>query len=244
MILAGWECCDKWESWAKTGGEPWNDADEKVAAASMASEARLLRNHPSVIGFLIGSDNAPPPALSKLYVDTLHAEDWPMPIISAAVPAGHARDRPFRHEDGRALLVDSSVVLVCRQAGWRLRVRLRSQRGRLHPAAGRPDPHARRRRSWRRCGKIPRLGSSTRRPRGRYSRRSSLSTSRSPSATARPGASTTTSPRRSSTTTTTSERNSRRSTRTRLRRSPRPASSTGCSTTPGPRCTGICTTIS
>ena len=26
----------------------------------MASEARLLRNHPSVIGFLIGSDNAPP----------------------------------------------------------------------------------------------------------------------------------------------------------------------------------------
>ncbi len=47
---------------------------EKVAAASMASEARLLRNHPSVIGFLIGSDNAPPPAISKMYVDTLHAE--------------------------------------------------------------------------------------------------------------------------------------------------------------------------
>ena len=73
MILAGWECCDKWESWAKTGGEPWDAADEKVAAASMASEARLLRNHPSVIGFLIGSDNAPPAAISKMYVDTLHA---------------------------------------------------------------------------------------------------------------------------------------------------------------------------
>jgi exo-1,4-beta-D-glucosaminidase len=85
MILAGWECCDKWESWAKTGGEPWDASDEKVAAASMASEARLLRNHPSVIGFLIGSDNAPPPALSKRYVDTLHAEDWPLPIIAAAV---------------------------------------------------------------------------------------------------------------------------------------------------------------
>src|SRR5579872_2715525 len=37
MILAGWECCDKWESWAKTGGEPWDSTDEKVAAASMAS---------------------------------------------------------------------------------------------------------------------------------------------------------------------------------------------------------------
>ena len=86
MILAGWECCDKWESWAKTGGAPWDASDEKVAAASMASEARLLRNHPSVIGFLIGSDNAPPAAISKIYVDTLRAENWPLPIIAAAVP--------------------------------------------------------------------------------------------------------------------------------------------------------------
>ena len=84
MILAGWECCDKWESAARTGGEPWDAADDKVAAASMASEARLLRNHPSVIGFLIGSDNAPPAAIARMYVDTLRAENWPMPIIAAA----------------------------------------------------------------------------------------------------------------------------------------------------------------
>jgi exo-1,4-beta-D-glucosaminidase len=94
MILAGWECCDKWESWAKTGGAPWNAADEKVAQASMASEARLLRNHPSVIGFLIGSDNAPPPAISKTYVDTLRAEDWPLPIIAAAVDQATAETGP------------------------------------------------------------------------------------------------------------------------------------------------------
>jgi exo-1,4-beta-D-glucosaminidase len=94
MILAGWECCDKWESWAKTGGEPWDASDEKVAAASMASEARLLRNHPSVIGFLIGSDNAPPPAISKMYVDTLHAEDWSLPIIAAAADQGTAETGP------------------------------------------------------------------------------------------------------------------------------------------------------
>jgi exo-1,4-beta-D-glucosaminidase len=94
MILAGWECCDKWESWAKTGGKPWDAADEKVAAASMASEARLLRNHPSVIGFLIGSDNAPPAAISKTYVDTLRAEDWPLPIIAAAVPQATAETGP------------------------------------------------------------------------------------------------------------------------------------------------------
>ena len=94
MILAGWECCDKWESWAKTGGKPWDASDEKVAQASMASEARLLRNHPSVIGFLIGSDNAPPAAISKMYVDTLHAEGWPLPIIAAAVDGATSETGP------------------------------------------------------------------------------------------------------------------------------------------------------
>jgi exo-1,4-beta-D-glucosaminidase len=94
MILAGWECCDKWESWAKTGGEPWDTSDEKVAAASMASEAHLLRNHPSVIGFLIGSDNAPPAAISKMYVDTLHAEGWSLPIIAAAADGATAETGP------------------------------------------------------------------------------------------------------------------------------------------------------
>jgi exo-1,4-beta-D-glucosaminidase len=103
MVLAGWECCDKWESWAKTGGQPWDDADRKMAAASMASEALLLRNHPSVIGFLIGSDNAPPPAVAKIYVDALHAADWPLPIVAAAAkgataetgPSGMKMDGPY-----------------------------------------------------------------------------------------------------------------------------------------------------
>ena len=94
LILAGWECCDKWESAAKTGGAPWNAADEKVAADSMASEARLLRNHPSVIGFLIGSDNAPPPAIAKMYVATLRAADWPLPIVSAASDQATAETGP------------------------------------------------------------------------------------------------------------------------------------------------------
>jgi len=94
LILAGWECCDKWESAAKTGGAPWSAADMKVAEDSMASEARLLRNHPSVIGFLIGSDNAPPPPIAKMYFDTLHTADWPLPIISAAVPKGTAEVGP------------------------------------------------------------------------------------------------------------------------------------------------------
>jgi exo-1,4-beta-D-glucosaminidase len=107
MILPGWECCDKWEAWARTGGKPWDAVDEKVAAASMASEARLLRNHPSVIGFLIGSDNAPPPAVARMYLDTLHAANWPLPIIASAtggslpsdmqmdVPSGMKMEGPY-----------------------------------------------------------------------------------------------------------------------------------------------------
>jgi exo-1,4-beta-D-glucosaminidase len=94
MVLAGWECCDKWESAAKTGGAPWDASDRKVAQASMASEARLLRNHPSVIGFLIGSDNAPPPALATMYVDTLKAADWTAPIIASAVAQSTAETGP------------------------------------------------------------------------------------------------------------------------------------------------------
>ncbi len=94
MILAGWECCDKWESAAQTGGAPWHAADVKVAADSMASEARLLRNHPSVIGFLIGSDNAPPPPIAAMYVDTLRAANWPLPIIAAAADRATAQTGP------------------------------------------------------------------------------------------------------------------------------------------------------
>ncbi|HEV7123535.1 MAG TPA: glycoside hydrolase family 2 TIM barrel-domain containing protein [Rhodanobacter sp.] len=84
MILAGWECCDKWEAWAKTGGEPWDAHDLQVAHSSMASEAKLLRNHPSVIAFLIGSDNAPPPDVANSYVSALKDAGWPDAIISAA----------------------------------------------------------------------------------------------------------------------------------------------------------------
>lgn len=94
MILPGWECCDKWEAWAGTGGEPWSDADKRIARESMLSEARALRNHPSVIGFLIGSDVAPPPDIAKIYTDALHAADWPDPIVSAASARTTGPSRP------------------------------------------------------------------------------------------------------------------------------------------------------
>ncbi|MFD9561055.1 sugar-binding domain-containing protein [Streptomyces sp. NPDC059994] len=86
LTLPGWECCDKWEGQVN-GSEPgdkWTAADYPVAKASMAAEAARLRDHPSVISFLIGSDFAPDKTIEKNYVDALRAADWQTPIVAAA----------------------------------------------------------------------------------------------------------------------------------------------------------------
>jgi exo-1,4-beta-D-glucosaminidase len=79
LTLPGWECCDKWQSL-----DDWTAADHAVAKASMAAEAARLRDHPSVISFLIGSDEAPTKQVEQEYVDALTAADWPDPIVPAA----------------------------------------------------------------------------------------------------------------------------------------------------------------
>ncbi|MER6030101.1 sugar-binding domain-containing protein [Streptomyces sp. NPDC001851] len=87
LTLPGWECCDKWEGQVNGSGEsgdPWTAADYPVAKASMAAEAARLRDHPSVISFLIGSDFAPDARIEKTYLDALKAADWPVPVVSAA----------------------------------------------------------------------------------------------------------------------------------------------------------------
>ncbi|NUP42774.1 MAG: exo-beta-D-glucosaminidase [Streptomyces sp.] len=86
LTLPGWECCDKWEGQVN-GSEPgdkWSAADYPVAKASMAAEAARLRDHPSVISFLIGSDFAPDATIEKNYLDALKAADWPVPVVAAA----------------------------------------------------------------------------------------------------------------------------------------------------------------
>ncbi|WP_064741654.1 glycosyl hydrolase 2 galactose-binding domain-containing protein [Hamadaea tsunoensis] len=86
LVLPGWECCDKWEG-DVNGSEPgdtWAAADRTIAQASMKSEAVRLRDHPSVISFLIGSDFAPQGTIESNYVAALNAADWSTPIVSAA----------------------------------------------------------------------------------------------------------------------------------------------------------------
>ncbi|KAF1928302.1 glycoside hydrolase family 2 protein [Didymella exigua CBS 183.55] len=93
MLLPGWECCDKWEAWAyneEKSGEEWNDEDYDTAAKSMAHEANMMQNHPSVLGFLIGSDYWPDNRATDLYVNTLGGYNWTTPIIASASQNGYS----------------------------------------------------------------------------------------------------------------------------------------------------------
>ncbi|MET9364481.1 exo-beta-D-glucosaminidase [Streptomyces sp. NPDC006632] len=86
LTLPGWECCDKWEAQVNhvDTGEQWTSADRVTARASMASEAARLRDHPSVLSFLVGSDYPPDLRTEKDYLDVLRAADWRTPVVPAA----------------------------------------------------------------------------------------------------------------------------------------------------------------
>ncbi|KAH0562830.1 hypothetical protein GP486_002545 [Trichoglossum hirsutum] len=92
MVLAGWECCDKWEGWTyndEADGEKWKDADYSVANVSMTHEAAMMQSHPSMLAFLIGSDFWPDDRATKIYVDALNRMDWTNPIIASAAKRGY-----------------------------------------------------------------------------------------------------------------------------------------------------------
>jgi exo-1,4-beta-D-glucosaminidase len=82
LVMAGWTCCDAWELWDK-----WTPDTRKIAAASMADQARRLRNHPSVFVWVYGSDNPPPADVEKMYLGILHDAEWPNPSVSSASAA-------------------------------------------------------------------------------------------------------------------------------------------------------------
>lgn len=92
MIMAGWECCDKWEGWFyndEGSGEKWNAADYAIANASMRHEAELMQHHPSMLTFLVGSDFWPDDRATRIYVDALKAFNWDVPIIASASQRGY-----------------------------------------------------------------------------------------------------------------------------------------------------------
>jgi len=88
LIMAGWCCCSHWEHWQHNDeykeGPTWDKEDYEIAARSQADQIRRLRNHPSLLVWLNGSDNPPPADVEQMYIDILRKYQWPNPFISSA----------------------------------------------------------------------------------------------------------------------------------------------------------------
>jgi exo-1,4-beta-D-glucosaminidase len=79
LVLAGWCCCDYWEKWTE-----WSTDDIGIAAASLQSQMLRLRSHPSLLGWMYGSDNPPPAEVERRYREVIAKTQWPVPVISSA----------------------------------------------------------------------------------------------------------------------------------------------------------------
>lgn len=79
MVMAGWCCCDAWEHWSE-----WTPEELPIAQASLRDQIYRLRPHPSLLVWLNGSDNPPPPQVEQAYLDIEKQLLWPNPVISSA----------------------------------------------------------------------------------------------------------------------------------------------------------------
>ncbi|MFN7998250.1 MAG: hypothetical protein U0Q18_31805 [Bryobacteraceae bacterium] len=79
MLLPGWCCCDHWERW-----KDWDEEDHVISAESLRDQIRVFRMHPSVISWLHGDDNPPPPDVEKVYTGILMENHWPNPYQTSA----------------------------------------------------------------------------------------------------------------------------------------------------------------
>ena len=82
LLMPGWCCCDQWEQWKK-----WDAEDHRVAPASLESQLLRLRNHPSVMVWLNGSDFPPPADVEQKYLDVARQCRWQKPLLSNATDA-------------------------------------------------------------------------------------------------------------------------------------------------------------
>ena len=79
LVMAGWCCCDFWERWPK-----WQPQDFEIAKQSLRDQIYRLRSHPSLVMWLNGSDNPPPPDVEQMYLDIERELFWPNPVVSSA----------------------------------------------------------------------------------------------------------------------------------------------------------------
>jgi exo-1,4-beta-D-glucosaminidase len=79
LVMAGWCCCDFWERWPR-----WKPQDFEIARQSLRDQIYGLRSHPSLVMWLNGSDNPPPPDVEQMYLDVEKQLLWPNPVVSSA----------------------------------------------------------------------------------------------------------------------------------------------------------------
>ncbi|KAI0972788.1 family 2 glycoside hydrolase [Xylaria arbuscula] len=108
MILPGWECCDKWEAWPYNDNLEvnaiWTEKDYAIANASIQHETLMQQNHPSILGFMVGSDFWPDDRSANIYYSAIKGAGWEIPIIASAGkrnypafigPSGMKEDGPY-----------------------------------------------------------------------------------------------------------------------------------------------------
>jgi exo-1,4-beta-D-glucosaminidase len=79
LVMAGWCCCDFWEHWGN-----WKDEDFEIAKASLRDQMYRMRGHASMLAWLNGSDNPPPPDVEEMYLKVESELGWPNPVVSSA----------------------------------------------------------------------------------------------------------------------------------------------------------------
>jgi len=79
LVMLGWCCCDQWEHW-----KDWTQENLTVATASLRSQLLRLRQHPSLLVWLNGSDNPPPADVERAYLQVESETHWPNPVLSSA----------------------------------------------------------------------------------------------------------------------------------------------------------------
>ncbi|MFZ0285040.1 MAG: sugar-binding domain-containing protein [Terriglobales bacterium] len=79
LVIAGWVCCSHWEHWAN-----WKPQDFVIAERSLRDQIYRLRSHPSMLLWMNGSDNPPPPDVEQMYLNVEKDLLWPNPVVSSA----------------------------------------------------------------------------------------------------------------------------------------------------------------
>jgi exo-1,4-beta-D-glucosaminidase len=87
LILPGWSCQWEWDNYFggpvdEFGGLD-SDREVELAVTGLADQVTWLRNHPSVLAWLLGSDMLPRAALERRYLDSLERLDPTRPLLAS-----------------------------------------------------------------------------------------------------------------------------------------------------------------